>query len=150
MTMTLDEFNEQRTSLQCRRCHKAGCLTTQHNIENNSLQVICATPGCECRTPLGGVINLKQSNRKKRPPIPGDPSLDEVWSEWGGHCIVCGLPGATLNALRIGRNRHHILPYAEHGHAGPVLPICVSCHEFVNALQRWTRKFLEVTKHDAA
>ena len=43
--------------------------------------------------------------------------------------------------LGIGRQRHHVRPYAEYGHAGPLVPICSNCHELVTWLQKTVRKF---------
>lgn len=137
--LNVAEFEQQADSLRCQQCKRAGLRTdrTEPNPNNGGVQVVC--PHCGSRRPLGPVTFLKQNHRKRRDPIPGEPSVEEIWATWGGRCAVCGLPSDTLRDHGIGRQRHHAWPYAEHGHNGPLLPVCVLCHRVVTALQQNAR-----------
>ena len=49
---------------------------------------------------------------------------------------MCGAPKAALATLGIGRQVHHVIPYAAEGHKGPLVPICTHCHPVVTERQR--------------
>lgn len=138
--LTVEAFASLADTLQCRRCSGIG-LSTEHVPNNNGILVVCAA--CGSRSPLGSAVFLRQTATvKRREPLPKGSSIDEVWSTWGGCCIVCGLAVERLRELGVGQQRHHVKPYAEHGHSGTLLPICTSCHEIVNWLQRTARRLL--------
>lgn len=131
--MTLLEFEQQREIRPCTRCGVPG-VVLERSLNNNGVQVVC--PACGSRSPWGATLFLKQSDRKRRPPLPGGKTLDDVWTDYGDRCVSCGQSRDTLLHLGIGRHAHHVLPYARHGHDGPVVPLCALCHQMVNALQR--------------
>jgi hypothetical protein len=115
-------------------------LSSEPVPNNGGILVLC--PACSSRSPLGAALFLKQA-AAKRPPLPHGASVSDVWNRWGNRCFVCGLGQETLIKLGIGQQRHHVQPFAEHGHAGPLIPVCASCHEVVNALQRTVRRFVK-------
>jgi hypothetical protein len=147
--MTRDEFDAQK-SRPCSFCGNPVALA--HNPNNNSIQVVCTHRGAavakECarwRTPWGGlVIHIKQNNKTRRKEYPDGESLDEVWERFGNVCVVCSAPKDALMRLGIGRQRQHVLPYAQHGHQGPLVPMCVPCHENATSRQKlfwfWYRR----------
>jgi hypothetical protein len=49
---------------------------------------------------------------------------------------MCGAPKHFLVVIGIGRQVHHVWPYAQEGHKGPVVPICTHCHTVANERQR--------------
>ena len=50
--------------------------------------------------------------------------------------MICGAPKDALKKLGIGRQVHHVVPYAQEGHKGPLVPICTHCHPVVTDRQR--------------
>jgi hypothetical protein len=148
--MTLSEFDYERTTRPCGRCGANG-VTTELNTNNGGLLVCC--PHCGSKRPWGTLLYLKQNEHKrpKRPPLPEGATLDSVWAAYDDHCVVCGAPKTALASLGIGRQVHHVIPYAAKGHKGPLVPICTHCHEVANGRQRmyW---FLQrvVLKHSEA
>jgi hypothetical protein len=138
MAMTVTEFEADASTLRCSRCGGVG-LASERVANNGGILVVC--PSCGSRSPLGGALFLKQT-ATKRPALPHGSSVSDVWARWGNTCFVCGLSQETLAQLGIGRQRHHVRRFCDHGHAGPLVPVCASCHEVVNALQRTVRRFL--------
>jgi hypothetical protein len=133
--MTLSEFVLQASSRPCGGCG-ATAVTTEHNPNNNGLLVVCSS--CGSRRPWGSLLYLKQNEdrRPKRPPLPNGESLDSVWRRFGDRCVLCSAPKTFLNRLGIGRQVHHVAPYAENGHEGPLVPMCAHCHAVANQRQR--------------
>lgn len=126
--LTVEEFEARKTELVCRVCRQRR-LTDQHITTNNARQVVCQ---CGCRDPLGRIIYLKQTKRQTRREYP--ETLDEVWAKYGDVCIVCSSPKSFIDAIGQRRERHHVMPYANHEHAGPLVPMCGWCH--TNATER--------------
>src|SRR4051794_37415757 len=122
-TMNLSEFEEHRETRACDRCGSTG-MHTELNPNNNGLLVRC--PHCGSNRPWGALLYLKQTDRKRptRPPLPDGATLDSVWEQYGNRCIICGAPKDVLAKLGIGRQVHHVLPFAQAGHKGPIVPIC--------------------------
>ena len=140
--MTVDEFNATASELPCRQCRQVG-LEAAHNPNNNGLLVVC--PHCGGKRPLGASHYLKQNTSKKRRP-PAPHALNEVWELFGNVCAMCGAPRSALEVLGIGRQAHHVMPYAQHGHRGPLIPLCSHCHDTATARQRvfwWWHRRLE-------
>jgi hypothetical protein len=132
--MTVSEFASLRESRTCEDC---GCLgvTTELNPNNNGLLVRC--PDCGSNRPWGSVLYLKQNTqRRTRPPLPKGETLDSIWAKYGDRCVMCSAPTSFLKHVGIGRQVHHVVPFASEGHRGPLIPICVHCHELANARQR--------------
>jgi len=90
------------------------------------------------KRPWGSVLYLKQNERKPaaRPSLPDGETLDSIWEAFGNRCVLCSAPKSFLTALGVGRQVHHVIPYAEDGHRGPLIPVCTHCHEVANARQR--------------
>ena len=133
--MTIAEYDEQRERHSCAQCGRMG-MVTELNPNNNGLQVLC--PHCGSKRPWGSLLYLKQNERKRarRPPLPNGETLDSIWEKFGDRCVICSTPKAVLIKLNIGRQVHHVLPYAQEGHKGPIVPICVHCHSVVTDRQR--------------
>ena len=133
--MTLAEFNARRNHNPCNACGRFG-LTTQHNPNNNGLLVCC--PHCESKRPWGSLLYLKQNERKRqaRPVLPDGETLDSIWEKFGDRCVLCSAPKSFLLTVGIGRQVHHVAPYAEEGHRGPLVPLCTQCHAVANERQR--------------
>jgi hypothetical protein len=133
--MTLSQFTEQQATRACRQCGVIG-VVTDLNPNNNGLLVCC--PHCGSKRPWGSLLYLKQNERKRppRPPLPDGETLDSIWEKYGNRCFVCSAPKSFLQGLGIGREVHHVLPYAQEGHKGPVVPICKHCHPVVTDRQR--------------
>lgn len=133
--MTLAEFADLRQIRPCAHCNRAG-MKTDLNPNNNGLLVYC--PHCQSKRPWGALLYLRQNDRKRptRPPLPDGATLDSVWEQYANRCIICGAPKDVLAKLGIGRQVHHVLPYAQEGHKGPVVPICTHCHPVVTDRQR--------------
>jgi hypothetical protein len=131
--MRRDEFEQVRDD-PCQGCGAPVHLVPNPN--NGALSVRCTSATCRRPfTPWGGIpINIKQTTTKRRQEYPMGESLDDVWARFGNTCVVCSAPKDVLNRLGIGRQRQHVLEYAQHGHQGPLVPMCVPCHE--NATQR--------------
>ena len=121
--MTIIEFDHERSVRPCLHCGEVG-MDTRRNPNNNGLQVVC--PHCDSARPWGALLYLKQNERKRasRPPLPDGESLDSVWARFGDRCVICSAPKEFLASVGVGRNVHHVLPYAQHGHRGPLIPIC--------------------------
>src|SRR5687768_6207437 len=131
--MTRLEF-DARADEPCQACGAAVML--ENNPNNGATQVVCSGGICRlARRPWGLVVNLKRTTKKTRKPLPDGESLDAVWDRWGNVCFVCGAPKHALAMLGIGRQVHHVLPYARHGHTGPLMPICTHCHPTVTERQ---------------
>ena len=133
--MTRAEFDVDRDVRPCRECGSTG-LTTQLNPNNNGLLVRC--PHCDSKRPWGSLLYLKQNEQKRtrRPPLPNGETLDDVWARYEDRCVMCSAPKHFLIALGIGRQVHHVVPYALEGHKGPVVPICSHCHAVATDRQR--------------
>lgn len=133
--MTLSEFEGHRDSRACSHCGQTG-MRTELNPNNNGLLVYC--PHCQSKRPWGSLLYLKQNEgrRRSRPPLPDGDSLDSVWAKFGDRCVMCGAPKHFLIRLGVGRQVHHVWPYAQAGHQGPVVPICTHCHTVANDRQR--------------
>jgi hypothetical protein len=133
--MTITEFNEQRETRPCTTCGRCG-MATDLNPNNNGLLVRC--PHCGSKRPWGSHLYLKQNGGKRssRPPLPDGETLGSVWAKFGDRCLVCSRTKALLIRLGVGRQVHHVAPYAEEGHRGPVVPICSQCHPMVTDRQR--------------
>ena len=133
--MTVPEYNEQRDARPCASCGRIG-MSTEFNANNNGLLVVCTH--CGSRRPWGSVLYLKQNERRRaaRPPLPNGETLDSVWEQFGNRCVVCSTPKAVLIQLGIGRQVHHVVPYAQEGHRGPLVPICSHCHSVATERQR--------------
>lgn len=133
--MSLLEFNHERLVRPCGHCHATG-LIAQRNANNNGLLVYC--PTCGSKRPWGSLLYLKQNERGRptRPPLPDGATLDSIWEQYGNRCVICSAPKSVLAMLGIGRQVHHVAPYAEEGHKGPLIPICTHCHPVVTDRQR--------------
>lgn len=133
--MTQFEFDQQRNTRPCGSCGVSG-VTTELNPNNNGLLVQC--PHCGSKRPWGTLLYLKQNDgkRPKRPPLPEGATLDSIWEKYDNRCVMCGAPKSALAALGIGRQVHHVIPFAAEGHKGPLVPICTHCHPVVNERQR--------------
>jgi ribosomal protein S14 len=133
--MTIQEFEKQRDANPCLHCGQPG-LTARRNLNNNGLQVFC--PNCQSGRPWGSLLYLKQNEGKRqtRPPLPDGATLDSIWEKYDNRCVMCGAPKSALAALGIGRQVHHVVPYAAEGHRGPLVPICSHCHPVVTERQR--------------
>ena len=84
------------------------------------------------------MLYLKQNERRRpaRPPLPEGATLDSIWEKYGNRCVMCSAPKSALASLGIGRQVHHVAPYATEGHKGPLVPICTHCHPVVTERQR--------------
>ena len=133
--MTLFEFDQQRSTRPCGSCGASG-VTTELNPNNNGLLVCC--PHCGSKRPWGTLLYLKQNDgkRPKRPPLPEGETLDSIWEKYENRCVMCGAPKSALTTLGIGRQVHHVIPYAAEGHKGPLVPMCTHCHPVVTERQR--------------
>jgi DNA-directed RNA polymerase subunit RPC12/RpoP len=133
--MTVFEFNSEAAQRPCCDCGAVG-MTTELNPNNNGLLVRC--PYCGSKRPWGSLLYLKQNERKRpaRPPLPDGETLDSIWQKFGDRCVVCGAPKVALAVLGIGRQVHHVAPYAQEGHRGPLVPICTHCHALATQRQR--------------
>jgi hypothetical protein len=106
--------------------------------------VIC--PKCGSNRPWGSLLYLKQNPRKRtRSPLPNGKTLESIWQEYGDRCVVCSAPKSFLIKLGIGRQVHHVAPYALEGHRGPLIPICSPCHSVATERQRLYWFFQRVT-----
>ena len=130
--MTRTEYDSIAAERPCEHCGLVVAL--EHNRNNNAIQVICKS--CGSRRPWGRVINLKQTTKRIRKPLPDGETLDSVWEKWGNVCFACGAPQSALATLGIGRQVHHVLPHAQHGHEGPLVPVCTFCHPVLTERQR--------------
>lgn len=132
--MTVSEFERLQGERQCCDCG-ATDAGTELNPNNNGLLVYCRA--CGSKRPWGSLLYLKQNEGKRsRPPLPDGETLDTIWSRFGDRCVVCSATKDALKILGIGRQVHHVLPYAEAGHQGPIVPICTHCHPVVSDRQR--------------
>ncbi len=135
LQMTLSQFPEQRNVRACQHCGNSGA-TTELNANNNGLLVRCSH--CGSNRPWGSLLYLKQNEhrRPRRPSLPNGQSLDSIWEKFDNRCFVCSAPKAVLAKLGIGRQVHHVAPYSQEGHRGPLVPICTHCHPVVTDRQR--------------
>jgi hypothetical protein len=81
-------------------------------------------------------LKQRETKRATRPPLPEGETLDSVRERYGNRCVMCSAPKTFLTTVGIGRQVHHVAPYAEEGHRGPLVPICTHCHELASARQR--------------
>ena len=95
-------------------------------------------PALPVEAALGIAIVLK-AEQKPTSASPATPQrcnarygLGAIWESV--HC--CAAPKKALILFGIGRQVHHVLPYAEEGHKGPLVPICTLCHPVVTERQR--------------
>ena len=130
--MTRTEYDSIAAERTCEHCGQVVAL--EHNPNNNAIQVICKS--CGSRRPWGRVINLKQNTKTIRKPLPDGETLDSIWDKFGNRCMLCSAPQAALATLGIGRQVHHVAPYAQEGHRGPIVPICTHCHAVATERQR--------------
>src|SRR5262245_46788998 len=133
--MTTSEFANEREVRPCDGCRKTG-VVTELNPNNNGLLVRC--PHCGSKRPWGSLLYLKQNERKRqvRPPLPNGETLESIWERYENRCVICGAPKAFLVKLGIVRQVHHVAPFAEEGHRGPLVPICTHCHAVATERQR--------------
>jgi len=133
--MTLSDFTRERELRPCGHCGNIG-VTTEHNPNNNGLLVCCTS--CGSKRPWGSLMYLKQNEgkRKTRPPLPEGQTLNSVWEKFANCCVICGAPKDFLIRLGIGRQVHHVVPYAMEGHKGPLVSICTHCHSMATDRQR--------------
>jgi hypothetical protein len=132
--MTAIEFEKEKNIRPCRHCGQTAC-ETELNPNNNGLLVRCGN--CGSKYPWGHLQFLKQNERRKsRPPLPNGETLDSIWAKFGDCCVICSSPKSFLEQVGIGRQVHHVLPYAEHGHQGPLIPVCIGCHATATERQR--------------
>jgi ribosomal protein S14 len=133
--MTISEFAAVRNDRPCESCGTTG-VVTQLNPNNNGLLVCC--PHCGSKRPWGSLLYLKQNERRRpaRTPLPDGETLDSIWEKFGNRCVVCSAPKSFLLKLGIGRQVHHVAPYAQEGHRGPLVPICAHCHSVATERQR--------------
>jgi hypothetical protein len=109
----------------------------EDNPNNGATQVVCSSSACRlARRPWGIVVNIKKTTRKTRKPLPDGETLDSIWERFENRCVFCSAPKSFLIAAGIGRHVHHVAPYAEEGHRGPLVPLCTNCHAIANGLQR--------------
>ena len=123
--MTPAEFTEQQTTRRCNGCGNIG-VVTELNPNNNGLLVKCSA--CGSNRPWGSLLYLKQNERKRagRPPLPDGETLDSIWEKFDNRCVMCGAPKSALATLGIGRQVHHVIPYAAAGHGGAYLSATVT------------------------
>ena len=133
--VTRAEFAEQQKARPCNGCGNIG-VVTELNPNNNGLLVRCSA--CGSNRPWGSLLYLKQNERKRaaRPPLPDGETLNSIWDKYDNRCLMCGAPKSALAELGIGRQVHHVIPYAAEGHKGPLIPICTHCHPLVTERQR--------------
>ena len=132
--MTVAEFQIERKNRPCRECGQ-NSVETELNPNNNGLLVHCQH--CGSKTPWGKLLFLKQKEKRSaRAPLPRGETLDSIWEKFGNHCVMCGAPKDALMKLGIGRQVHHVVPYTQAGHQGPLVPICTHCHPMVTDRQR--------------
>jgi hypothetical protein len=132
--LTRVEF-DARSNEQCHACGAPVML--EDNPNNGATQVVCSSRVCRlARRPWGQVINIKKSTRKIRKPLPDGETLDSIWEKYGNRCVLCSAPKSFLLTVGIGRQVHHVAPWAQEGHRGPLIPICTQCHMVANERQR--------------
>ena len=85
----------------------------------------------------------KVASRPGRPAakLAYNPETPRLAVEGGTHkdadcCIISSASKEVLVTLGVGRQVHHVLPYAQEGHRGPIVPICTHCHPVVTDRQR--------------
>ena len=135
--MTHTEFKQLEREKPCRQCHQLG-VALRVNPNNGGQQVVC--PQCGSGNPWGGGLFVSRKPRNKRERLPKNMSMANVWERYENRCVVCSRSKAELKANGVGQQRHHVLPHAQHGHNGPIVPICTQCHSFVTTLQRVLRQ----------
>ena len=133
--MTLSEFDRERDVRPCGICGRTG-LATDRNPNNNGLLVVC--PHCGSKRPWGSLLYLKQNERRRqpRPVLPDGETLESIWEKFGDRCVLCSAPKSFLVTVGIGRQVHHVAPYAQEGHRGPLVPLCTQCHAVASERQR--------------
>lgn len=107
------------------------------------LRLRCA----ECKQAPARSWWLAQHHTKRRKN--GAPTLGEVLDACGRFCYGCGASQELLLQNGIHLCVHHAQSYAEHGHAGPFIPLCGDCHESITLMQRIHRR-LTATNEGAA
>ena len=141
-SLTVDEFVAQQPTLACCACGVVGHLQMVPVTTNGGVRIDCST--CEKQHALGRVLFLKQTTKKTRKEYPDGESLNEVWERFANVCVVCGAPKEFLDRVGIKRERHHILEYVKHEHAGPLVSMCGPCHTNTTERQKlfwfWYRR----------
>lgn len=141
-SLSVEEFNACRQSLVCCVCGHTGNLQAHLVSTNGGLRVDCTD--CGKQHALGRVLFLKQTTKKTRKEYGPDDSLDDVWERFDNVCVVCGAPKWFLDREGIKRDRHHILEYVVHQHAGQLVPMCGPCHTNTTERQKlfwfWFRR----------
>lgn len=132
-SMHVDTFDaEGKYARPCCQCARLGMV--RERTEHGNEQVVC--PHCGCKAPWIKLLYLKQTHTTRRKPYPLDASLDEVWARFDDRCVVCSRTKDELAVLRVGRERQHVVPYADAQHRGPIVPICGRCHAIATVLQK--------------
>lgn len=138
-TMTVEEYDQQSPSLVCRMCGHVGLVRV--SVANNGGERP-GCPSCGHSTPLLGVQFLKKnsaaSRRVKRPS--GDPSPADVWEANGNTCAFCGKTREECERFGIGITNQHVVPFAEGGESGPLIPFCARCQQQSTAAQAETKR----------
>jgi len=131
----VEEFHARHAEWRCRACLQYGTLEIAYNTNNGGAQPVCR---CGDRRPFGRLIYLSQkpTARPRRKQYRDGDSVDEVWERFGNRCVVCSATREQLAMLGFGCQRQHVWPYAEFGHEGPLVPVCVPCHEIATRRQR--------------
>lgn len=123
-------YRERLAQTACGYCRRVGAFETFQRGAHTGVRCVC---GLE--HPINGVMWLrKEENLAKRPPAP--ETLAETWLRWDECCVGCGRSRAQLDMEGIGREQHHTKPFCDHGHTGPLVPLCAECHELVSFVQR--------------
>lgn len=126
--MTAEEFDSQRAALACQQCGAIG-LEVLHNVNNNGLRPQC--PHCGSGQPLRGIMWLSQNSAAKRKVTrpSSDPTPAEVWEVNGNCCAYCGKTKEECEKYGIGITMQHVLPFADGGIDGPLVPFCARCQQ---------------------
>lgn len=139
--LTVDTYREALRDAECPQCGRKGHYETFKHPNNGGVGLLCA---CGKQRPLraAGIMWLPQGTHKARPKAP--ETLEDTWARGGHYCWICGTVADDLELLQVGRTQHHTKPYARHGHAGTLIPVCTVCHEHVNACQRAMQRMTKV------
>jgi len=133
--MNIQEFEEQKDSLQCKRCgHNGLDLYAPPNANHK---------GAKCRH-CGSPSPLAQQwfsqNGSKEHVRKTKHDVAEVWQRCGNHCSFCGKNWKLCERLNISRQAQHVHPVMFGGREeGLVIPICSRCQEMTRPLLLETR-----------